>query len=197
MGDSRGEEGIHQDVIRRLGPRIHPSSIKRTFRRRWVTRVKPGDGDPFHGTAPSSPGIRVDSNNLQAYLRFKAYLPGKHQAHKMEPLRFGASHDRTQFGNIRHRDRPLRHRLGRARHQRGATADGERGQDPRTDPPALWRPRGSAAVGAGPERDRRHRRTARGQAERSCRRRARSRAAFRSSTAASTTSPAPFRRARR
>src|SRR5580698_9768732 len=42
----------------------------------------------------------------------------------------GASHDRTLFCNIRHRDRPLRHRLGTARHQRGPVADVERGQDP-------------------------------------------------------------------
>jgi hypothetical protein len=57
------------------------------------------DGSPGHNDhlfrhlflwdASKSPGIRVDSNNLQAY------LPGKHQAHIMEPLGFGASHDRT------------------------------------------------------------------------------------------------------
>ena len=79
------------------------------------------------------------------------------------------------FCNLRHRDRPLRHRLGSARHQCGAAADGERGQDPRPHPPALWRYRGGAAAGRGAARDRRHRRTARGQAERSLRRRARSR----------------------
>ena len=40
------------------------------------------------------------------------------------------------FRNFRHRDRPLRHRVGRARHQRACSCRWERGQDPRPHPPA-------------------------------------------------------------
>ena len=69
----------------------------------------------------------------------------------------------------------LRHRLGAARHQCGATADGQRGQDPCPHPPAPWRHRRGAAARRRAARDRPYRRTARRQAGRSRRRRARSR----------------------
>src|SRR3974377_2218778 len=68
---------------------------------------------------------------------------------------YGAGHDGSTFCDLRHRDRVLRHRLGSARHQCGAAADGKRGEDPGPHPPALWRYRGGAATGPGAARDRR------------------------------------------
>src|ERR1019366_8115395 len=61
----------------------------------------------------------------------------------------GASHDQSQLLHLRHRDRPLRHRVGCAGHQWRAAADGGGGQDPYPHPPEPWGYWGGAAAAGG------------------------------------------------